>query len=779
VTTNYKIGLFGEILELSDDTGKVCSYTYDMKGNRLRIEHNDAGTRNQFFNGANEIVRTLDSRNNDVSITRDADRRITKVTLNGAEVESFTYNDTLASADGRLTNAKYPNGEQSFAYTARGFLEKHSVKVDARIFDLRYEYNDMGKQTAMIYPDGSRVNFTHYQNGFIKSIAGVIDLITYDAANHPTKLQYSNGVTTEIQYEPGMIGHIKHQRTTDKNGVVIEDAGFTYNDLMQLVKMQDAAPGVNHTSDYTYDNFNQISQVKGQDAGGNYLSDYSYVHGRDLQKIGESGWELEYTDAAKPHRLTNIKDGAAQRAVGYDGNGNITSIGGRQLSFNFKNQLRSVSMDDGVVISFDYDYRGNKIRRKRREANGTETETIYLGRVVEFRNNDFTNYVVLGSKKVQQIRSTGKHWFHHDAQGSIKFFTDEAGKKISQIDYFPFGNERARNGSPALRTFALHDYDPDIDLIYMGHRWYAPKMGRFLTPDPLYLYQPEKSEGEPVKLSLYTYVGNNPVNNIDPTGLSFWSVVGAIVGVVVGIIAAVVIVAAFASGIGFGLLAIAGLIALVTVSYVVAHNNQGNGIGEFFRGFMIGLNAGLNATFLAMMGPVGALIGGFVGTWIFLGAFDTIAAIPAYQTILGWSNFVMPMSWLVIGLGAVMWILNGLGHLIGWGIFGSEFFRITGFQMDWSTGMLATKGGWVSNLNTIDTAYNMGNFAFVDANSSSWHLDHEAGHNLNLAVFGSIFHFVGFIHEMGTPAGAGAFSEQLAESNDPAAAPGSFNPMWV
>jgi hypothetical protein len=118
-----------------------------------------------------------------------------------------------------------------------------------------------------------------------------------------------------------------------------------------------------------------------------------------------------------------------------------------------------------------------------------------------------------------------------------------------------------------------------------------------------------------------------------------------------------------------------------------------------------------------------------------------------------------------------MWILNGLGHLIFWEIpnlwgGGISFFRITGFNMDWSTGMLATQGGWVSNLNAIDTAYNMGNFAFVDANSSGWHLNHEAGHNLNLAVFGSVFHFVGFIHEMGTSAGAGAYSEVLADSND-------------
>jgi len=246
---------------------------------------------------------------------------------------------------------------------------------------------------------------------------------------------------------------------------------------------------------------------------------------------------------------------------------------------------------------------------------------------------------------------------------------------------------------------------------------------------------------------------------------------------------AVAIVAAFASGIGFGVLAVAGLIALVTVSYVVAHKNQGNGMGEFFRGFMIGLNAGLNGAFLAMMGPVGVVLGGIVGTMIFLSAFDTIAHNEIYQGVLGWSNWLMPMSWLVLALGAAMWVLNGLGHFFFWTIpelwgGGVQAFRITGFNMDWSTGMLATQGGWVSNLNPIDTAYNMGAFAYVDNNSSGWHLDHEAGHNLSLGAFGSIFHFVGFLHEMVAGGGAGAISEQLAESNDPSGI-GSAVPMWA
>jgi RHS repeat-associated protein len=476
------------------------------------------------------------------------------------------------------------------------------------------------------------------------------------------------------------------------------------------------------------------------------------------------------------------RPGEAEAPVQHDANGNLSRMPGRQCEYDFKNHLTRVTLDNGTVVQYDYDYRGNRVRR-RETSQGATTETIYIGRLLEFRGGLHINFVVLDRRRIAVKQGAATRWIHCDPLGSANHFSDEAGTPIARIAYHAFGRERSRQGAPLLRLFASHDIDDLTGLVYMGHRWYAPEIGRFITPDPLYLLQPEKSEGDPAPLHLYTYVGNNPVNQVDPEGLSFWSVVGAIVGVVVGVLIAVAIVAAFATGIGFGILAVIGLIALVTVSYVVAANNQGNGIGEFFRGFMIGLTAGLNATFLIMMGPVGAFLGGFVGTLIFLSAFDSIANNEIYQGILGWSNWLMPMSWLVLALGAVMWVLNGLGHLIFWSIpelwgGGIQFFRITGFNMDWSTGMLATKGGWVANLNPIDTAYNMGAFAYVDASSSGWHLDHEAGHNLSLAAFGSIFHFVGFIEEMATPAGAGALAEQLAESNDPSGF-GSTVPMWA
>ncbi|MDR7518111.1 MAG: hypothetical protein QN131_00360 [Armatimonadota bacterium] len=306
------------------------------------------------------------------------------------------------------------------------------------------------------------------------------------------------------------------------------------------------------------------------------------------------------------------------------------------------------------------------------------------------------------------------------------------------------------------------------------------------TPSTCTLYRSEQGADEPRTLHLYAYVANDPVDNVDPNGLSFWSVVGAIVGVVVGVVVAAVVIVAFATGIGWGILAIVGLIGLVTAGYLLARETRGTGFGEFMRGFLIGLNAGLNMVFAAalvglLLGPVGVGLGIALGVINFLAAFDTIANSEVYQGILGWSNWLMPMSWLVVGMGLIMFVVNAIGHAIGWWIFRAEFFRIQEMRVDWKTGTIFTKGGWVSNLNAWDTAFNMGNFAFVDMNATDGHMEHEAGHTLNLAAFGSVFHFVGFFDEVIFGNGGDAYAERIADGNDPNhGRPASeIVPMWV
>jgi len=53
---------------------------------------------------------------------------------------------------------------------------------------------------------------------------------------------------------------------------------------------------------------------------------------------------------------------------------------------------------------------------------------------------------------------------------------------------------------------------PQAGIYYYGNRFYEPNFQRFLNRDPI---------GEAVGINLYSFVGNNPVNWIDPYGLDY------------------------------------------------------------------------------------------------------------------------------------------------------------------------------------------------------------------------------------------------------------------
>lgn len=205
-------------------------------------------------------------------------------------------------------------------------------------------------------------------------------------------------------------------------------------------------------------------------------------------------------------------------------------------------------------------------------------------------------------------------------------------------------------------------------------------------------------------------------------------------------------------------------------------------LSEFIRGFMIGINACSSGFIIYMifgllgLQSVAIVIALVLASINFLCVFSWLSQGAFYQGIVGWSNWLLPMSWPVIAIGILFSLINLLLALITG--FQVNYLKIKGFKVDWKTGTFFMKGGLISNLNVWDTAFNMGNFAFVDMNSSAWYINHEAGHCLNLAAFGCLFHFVGFVDEFVIQRGHNAYAERLAESHDTGTSSNNI-PMWA
>ncbi len=105
-----------------------------------------------------------------------------------------------------------------------------------------------------------------------------------------------------------------------------------------------------------------------------------------------------------------------------------------------------------------------------------------------------------------------------NALGSTIATRNADGSLGGRWEYDAYGNERSRPASGItvdLRTdfrFAgKHGYisDPDTGFDLLGARYYIPRLGRFLTQDPI---------GHAGGLNLYAYCENNPLSKVDPDG---------------------------------------------------------------------------------------------------------------------------------------------------------------------------------------------------------------------------------------------------------------------
>jgi RHS repeat-associated protein len=116
---------------------------------------------------------------------------------------------------------------------------------------------------------------------------------------------------------------------------------------------------------------------------------------------------------------------------------------------------------------------------------------------------------------------TGTLYVHVDHLGSTDVLTDDNGSVIGRMSYDPFGATRNPTWGdpsppPAPKTtvgFTGHESDADLGLVNMKGRIYDPKVGRFLTTDPIVA---EPLFGQ--SWNAYGYVFNNPLNHVDPTG---------------------------------------------------------------------------------------------------------------------------------------------------------------------------------------------------------------------------------------------------------------------
>lgn len=785
--SSYEIGPMGELLSISDDNGVKFRYQYDRRGNRLVVSLREAGDRKIWYDARKKPVQTLDAAGNLIRARWDALGRLTRLSKGQTVLEKYRYDTLARHALGRLAEVQYVGGSQTFTYDRAGKLIRREYHYDGEAApqSLRYEYDRLGRELAVIHTDGTRIERQLTFNGWLKALPNVILGVEYDARGLPSSVAYQNGVRTSFTYTSGP-GRIATLTTLSPQNNPMQQIDFEFDKMEMILGMKDGAASTPWSREFSYDPLYQLTGSSSIENGNPVQRSYDYKADYNLSRLDESRSTLEYNDAARPDRATGLTpDGGALVAFNYDGNGNLLNLPGRQFDYNVKNELKRFSDGSGLVAEYRYDHLGFRISKTVTDPQGHVTKILYVADQAEVRNGAPAYFVRVGGMRAAVLVDGTVKFMHENGLGSTAFITDSTGSRIGQLDYLPFGNLASSSGDVDFQTYSFHSIDTESGLVYMRRRYYSPQLGRFLTPDMMAIYQPEKFLHAPQALHLYAFVANDPLDKTDPTGMSWWSFFGSVVGVIIGIIVAVAIIAAVvATGgalgvvLGIGLALAAGL--LVTgVSYIIASNVDPNSaFGQFMRGFMIGFNAGMNGVLAgAIFGPV---VGVALGVIVFLSTFEGISQNSVYQGILGWSSWLMPMSWGATALGLVFYLVN----LIVAGVTFQQWdaAKIDKLSIDWKTGTFVMVGGLIRN----PTAFDMGNFVFMNPSYVTGGspdttydavLRHETGHTLAVAAFGSAFGIADLIGENVVGAGASDYGEEIAESH--ANRPGRPTiPMW-
>lgn len=513
ITTSHVINVFGDLTSTTQtgpgkDGSGTLSLTeyraYDAMHYLCKVSRSDVGTtvlgnnllgevqwKAQGVSGGTvtDCVSNANA-NNKIYFTYDNQGDLWKV--NHPDADLVPAPDLIYTRDknGNIKTIQAGSIIQTYNYNILGLLEDEALQVNGKNFKLDYGYNPAGHLAYLTYPDGAKVNFNPNAFGEAQSVTrnaiGAEDPFTYvEDVNY-----YPNGYVDSFAYGNGL----SHKTTLNSRrlpesvsdyraGFNALHYGYTYDDNSRITSLTDYIDNNFSIANFVYDGAGRLKSTTGNSGVGSsnmrydgldnityyhnkkHTLDYTYDVNNRLQSVASSGIE------SKPYDLFT-----------YDDRGNITHNSYHDFIYNRANQL--VESGDNHYIYDAYN------RRVVTQAGEKTTYSFYsqTGKLYYTETIDGgINYIYLGSRLVAK-------------DGVIP----ENGNKQH---YLPFG--ASVEGEINDVGYTGHKFDKDIGLSYMQARYYDPVLGRFMSPDPI---------GSADQFNLFAYVGNDPINNNDPTG---------------------------------------------------------------------------------------------------------------------------------------------------------------------------------------------------------------------------------------------------------------------
>ena len=486
------------------------------------------------YDAMGRVTSVTNARGIVTTYTYDAMDRLEKTETSWGSVTEFGYNPV-----GNVVRMHDASGWTFYGYDELDRMTSVTWSADAEAGNggdlmLTHEYDLAGQQTAVTYPGGTRIEYGRDPAGRLTAITNKADGTVTAYAYHSTNgllaaVTRPNGIRTRFTYDgSARVTDIRHERASDSGLIAlyqyILDAGGRRTELHLTT------PAATNAQQYTFDDLDRLVEAV-----------YS-----DDDTFDSADRVVSYTYDGNGNRLTMAvnEDGGAPEEVRYYSYGNenrllaVTNAAGVRLAqYAYDaagNCVMKVTPSD--VTHYDYDERNLLIRA----VNGTNyAEYGYDGagvRVAKTVNGVRTRFVIDPVRTVwetvEERDAAGAVLAEHvygpdraastfeapvgacyalcDALGNVRQLSDATGGVTDVLAYDVFGATDGWPTHPNAYFFAGERTDPETGLVFLRARYYEPETGRFISKDPM---------GIAAALNSYVYVGNDPVDKIDPLGL--------------------------------------------------------------------------------------------------------------------------------------------------------------------------------------------------------------------------------------------------------------------
>ena len=518
-TVRYGYDAADSLLQVTDQRGLNTMYTYDGLNNLTGTQSPDTGTTTSTYDPTGNLLTKIDARGVTASYGYDDVNRVSQIVFrqgSSNETHQFQY-DVGSNGKGHLTRTTDGAAITTWTYGAQGRVTSKTQTVDAFTKIATYGYNNAGQLASLTTPSGQRIAYT-YINNRVSSILINGQTLLHGAVTVPfgpiSSWLWGNGLFTFRKYDQdGRIASWEFRNGVSILGKVqsfdaasritaINDPNhaaatqtFQYDVLDRITVTQTGSPPT-HTQQFAYDavgnrlnitadgavtnsafsaNSNQLQVLAGS-LSGNYL-------------LGSGTWTFKYGNA---NRLAMVLSGSTVIAT------YRVNAMGQRVSKNV----------GGVIVYFFYDEQGRLLG----EYDGS-------GKLIE-------ETIWLEDLPVATLRPTGAtgiptpvsiYYVHADHLGSTRAVTRPSDNKIMwQWDNLdPFGANLS-NENPAGQGIFKYNlrfpgqyYDAEIGVNYNYFRDYDPMIGRYMESDPIGIWG---------GLGTYSYVANDPLRYLDPTG---------------------------------------------------------------------------------------------------------------------------------------------------------------------------------------------------------------------------------------------------------------------